>query len=167
MALLVSNCICSALVQVSDTSAIHPGRHQHAIQSTFSAAIDLTTPPQECKPHKKGEKWADPFDLISQQTFEIVILILRFVNPPLNVQIYHQPSKGTPHMIMLQTIVVYFTKLIYAQDKLFLSDDFLIKDFNKLHKPPVSLDYQLLPKFSEQLHATSFNFTELAQPHKS
>lgn len=44
-------------------------------------------------------------------------------------------------MIMLQTIVVYFTKLIYAQDKLFLSDDFLIKDFNKLHKPPVSLDY--------------------------
>ena len=44
-------------------------------------------------------------------------------------------------MIMLQTIVVYFAKLIYAQDKLFLSDDFLIKDFNKLHKPPVSLDY--------------------------
>ena len=43
-------------------------------------------------------------------------------------------------MIMLQQLW-FILQNSYAQHKLFLSANFLRKDFNKLHKPPVSLDY--------------------------
>ena len=46
---------------------------------------------------------ADPFNLISKEAFQIVILILHFVIPDLpllNLQIHHKPKKGNFHILI-------------------------------------------------------------------